>query len=85
MPRAARQTVCSVVVNAHPNVARDEYDRLKAILHEASLDGPATANRAGVAEFEAHLRGRISWVAELNPARGARLQARLAGIDFRGG
>jgi hypothetical protein len=82
MPRAARQTVCSVVVNAHPNVARDEYDRLKAILHEAALDGPAIANRAGVEHFEAHLRGRIAWVASLNPARGTRLHERLAAIEF---
>jgi hypothetical protein len=84
MPRARRQSVCSVVVNAHPNVAREEYDRLKAILHEAALDGPAAANRAGVAGFEAHVRGRVSWVASLNPARGARLHERLAAVDFGG-
>lgn len=82
MSQARRQTVCSVVVNAHPNVARDEFDRLKAVLHQAALDGPAAANRAGVVHFEAHLRGRVDWVASLHPARGARLRERLAAIDF---
>ncbi len=81
-PSCARQSVCGIVVNAHPNVARAEYDELKAILHNAVRDGPAAQNRAGVADFEAHLRGRISWVASLNPSRGEKLRRRFEGIDW---
>ncbi len=77
-----RQTVCGVVVNVHPNVARTEYDRLKAILHNATIHGPAGQNRDGVANFEAHLRGRVSWVASVNPARGRRLGELLDQIDW---
>ena len=44
--------------------------------------GPATANRDGVADFRAHLQGRIAWVGQLHPARGARLQARLDAIAW---
>ena len=77
-----RQSVCGVVVNVRPNVLRSEYDELKAILHNAARHGPAGQNRTGVADFEAHLRGRISWVASLNPARGEKLRRRFAEIRW---
>lgn len=83
--RAGRQRVCGVVVNAHPNVARAEYDRLKAILHDAATNGPAHANRAGHDDLAAHLLGRISWVGALNPARGAKLRERFDAIDWAAG
>ncbi|HWF49067.1 MAG TPA: reverse transcriptase family protein [Solirubrobacteraceae bacterium] len=79
---AARQSVCGVVVNVHPNIVRTEYDRLKAILHNVARRGPESENRSGVSDFEAHLRGRIAWVASLNPDRGERLLARFAEIDW---
>jgi RNA-directed DNA polymerase len=75
LPRSGRQRVTGVVVNVRPNVAREEFDRLKATLHNTVRHGPATQNRAGVEDFRAHLLGRIAWVAALNPARGARLRA----------
>jgi RNA-directed DNA polymerase len=79
---AARQSVCGVVVNVRPNVTRAEYDRLKAILHNAARHGPESQTRPGIADLEAHLRGRIAWVASLNPDRGERLRRRLAQIDW---
>ncbi len=82
MTRAGRQQVCGVVVNAHPNAARADYDRLRAALHEAALRGPAAANRAGVPDLRAHLLGRIGWVEALNPARGAKLRRQFARIDW---
>lgn len=75
MTSAGRQSTCGIVVNRRPNVAREEYDRLKAILHNAALDGPGSLSRA-------QLEGRVAWVEFLNPARGARLRERLARIDF---
>jgi hypothetical protein len=82
MPRAGRQHVTGLVVNAHPNVARDEYDRLKAILHNAARHGPETQNHEHVPDFRAHLLGRIAWVASVNPARGAKLRERFAAIAW---
>jgi len=70
-----RQTVTGIVVNAHPNVRRDEYDALRALLHNAAVHGPASQNRAGHPDFRSHLAGRIAWVAAVNPARGDRLRA----------
>ena len=78
----ARQKVCGVVVNVHPNVVRAEYDALKAILHNAARYGPRSQNRSGVTDFEAHLRGRISWVSSVNPGRGEKLQASFAELDW---
>jgi hypothetical protein len=77
-----RQTICGIVVNVRPNVLRSEYDELKAILHNAARHGPASQNRAGIADFEAHLRGRVAWVASLNPARGEKLRRRFAEIRW---
>jgi len=80
--RNERQTVCGIVVNARPNIARGDYDRLKAVLHDAARNGPAAANRAGVPGFRAHLQGRIAWVTHLNADRGRRLQARFDAIEW---
>ncbi len=77
-----RQTVCGVVVNAHPNLGRGEYDRLKATLHNAARHGPVDENRGSVPNFRAHLLGRISWVESLNPARGVKLRAAFDQIDW---
>jgi RNA-directed DNA polymerase len=79
---ATRQSVCGVVVNAHPNVVRREYDRLKATLHNAARHGPSSQNRAGARDFRAHLQGRIAWVASINPERGEKLRGKFAAIDW---
>jgi hypothetical protein len=76
---AARQSVCGIVVNAAANVPRGEYDRLKAILHNAARHGPAGQGLAG---RRAELQGQIAWVASLNPARGEKLNRRLEQIDW---
>lgn len=69
-------------MNDRPNVERGEYDRLKAILLNAARHGAASQNRAGHADFRAHLRGRVAWVNHLNPQRGERLLADFARIDW---
>jgi RNA-directed DNA polymerase len=72
-----RQLVCGIVVNERPNIARREYDTLKAVLHDAERNGLEAANRAAHPEFRAHLLGRIAWVESLNPQRGRRLRDRF--------
>jgi RNA-directed DNA polymerase len=80
--RAGRQRVCGIVVNARTNAPRDDYDRLRAALHEAATRGPAAANRDRVPDLRAHLLGRIGWVEALSPARGTRLRRTFAAIDW---
>jgi hypothetical protein len=79
-----RQRLSGVIINDRPNMERKEYDRLKAILHNAAHTGPAPENRAQRPRFRQHLEGRISWVTQLNPARGERLMAAFERIDWSG-
>lgn len=80
--QAAAQRVCGVVVNAHPNLPRREFDRLRAVLHQCVLHGPASQNTGGRADFRAHLWGRVQWAAQLNPAKAARLHALWSRIEW---
>ncbi len=82
MRQGVRQSVAGVVVNDRPNVARVEFDRLKAILHNCRTHGSATQNRAGHRDFRAHLAGRVAHVGMLNPDRGRRLREMLEAIDW---
>lgn len=75
---ARRQLVTGVVVNAHPNLARDEYDRLRATLHRLALDGPP----AEAAALRARLQGRVAWAESLNPGRGVKLRRLYDAIDW---
>ena len=81
--RGHRQVVTGVVVNAKPNIRRDEFDRLKAILHNCVNLGPSSQNRDEHADFAAHLRGRIAFVQQLNPARAEKLRRLFERIDWR--
>ncbi len=71
MPSRRRQVVTGIVVNAKTNVDRRDYDRLKAVIHAGHWAHDPTAH--------AQLIGQIGWVAQLNPAKGARLRELLAG------
>lgn len=79
-----RQVVSGIVVNDSPHLARPEFDRLKAVLHDCAVNGPGAANRREHDDFRAHLLGRISWVSALNPSRGAKLRAVFDTIDWSG-
>ncbi|SIO24329.1 RNA-directed DNA polymerase [Singulisphaera sp. GP187] len=74
MRQAVRQRVAGVVLNVRPNLPRPEFDRLKATLNNCIKFGPHSQNRDQHADFPAHLRGRIAYVAALNPERGQRLR-----------
>jgi RNA-directed DNA polymerase len=80
--RAQRQLVTGLVVNDRPNVVRADYDRLRAVLHDAVVNGPAAANRQGHPDFRAHLLGRIGWAAASNPRRAEKLHAAFAAITW---
>jgi hypothetical protein len=82
LPQGRAQAVCGVVVNAHPNLPRADFDRLKAILHQCVLHGAAAQNREGHADWRAHLEGRVAWAAQVNPAKARRLQRLLAQVDW---
>jgi RNA-directed DNA polymerase len=82
MPEGVRQRLAGVVVNRHPNLARDEFDRLKAILTNCVRQGPTSQNREGHAHFRASLEGRVAHASMLNGPRGAKLRAIFDSIDW---
>ncbi len=82
MPRSARQRVTGIVVNAHCNLGRAEFDTLKAILHNCARFGPSSQNRANVPDFRRHLDGRVAWAEQINPPRGAKLRRLFERIDW---
>jgi retron-type reverse transcriptase len=77
-----RQTVTGVVVNSRPNIARHEFDLLKATLANCRRHGPSTQNREQHPDFRSHLRGRIAHVMHLNPHRGQKLLTVFRAIDW---
>jgi RNA-directed DNA polymerase len=76
--RAQRQSLTGLVVNARPAVPREDYDRLRAILHDAAAHGLDAANREGHPDFAAHLAGRVAWMSHRHPSRAAKLQRLLS-------
>jgi RNA-directed DNA polymerase len=80
---AQRQLVTGVVVNAHANIPRPEYDRLKAILHRIAVDGHGSYDPGRSVELHAHLRGQVAWVNAVNARRGEKLHRILDTIDWR--
>ncbi len=79
---AQRQVVTGVVVNAHANVPRPDYDRLRAILHRMAIDGPGAYDPGRPVDRQAHLRGQVAWVNALNPGRGEKLRRLLDAVDW---
>jgi hypothetical protein len=84
MPQHRQQRVTGVVVNDKANAPREDFDRLKAVLHRCALDGPAGQNRAKAADFRGHLLGHIAWIGQFSPTRKARLMRLFDRIDWTG-
>lgn len=74
MTASGRQRITGVVVNEKLSAPRAEVERLRAVLHNCVRRGPATQNRDGHHDYRSHLRGRVAWIASLDPAKGARLR-----------
>jgi hypothetical protein len=85
MTAGMRQHLAGVVVNRHPNIRRDDFDRLKATLTNCVRHGPAGANREGHADFRAHLAGRIAFVSSIHKDRGQKLRTLFERIDWNAG
>lgn len=81
-PRAGRQRLAGLVVNEQPRVARAEVDALRATLHNCVRHGPSSQNRADHPAFDLFLAGRVAWVAQHDPVRGARLHSQLDAVDW---
>jgi hypothetical protein len=74
MRAGVRQQVTGIVINRHPNIARTDFDKLKAVLTNCARLGPQSQNREGRPDYRAFLGGKVAYVSMVNPARGAKLQ-----------
>lgn len=84
MRPSARQEVAGVVVNRKLGVTRASFDALKATLHNCARNGPVIENRENVADFRAHLMGKVAHVAQLDPRRGKKLRILFERIRWDG-
>lgn len=82
MRRSVRQEVTGLVVNERPAIRRVEFDRLRAILHNCARFGPGGENRDGHPDFRAYLEGAVAWVRQIQPVRGAKLEALFRRVDW---
>ncbi len=82
MRQGTRQEVTGVVVNRHPNIARADFDLLRAILTNCVRHGPGSQNHAGHDNFRAWLTGKVAYVAMVNPSRGSQLSLLLSAITW---
>lgn len=72
-----RKTLLGMVFNQKPNYPKEKYYALRAIVYNCKVHGFETQyQRAGkddVDSFVAWLRGKINWVNQINPDKGAKL------------
>lgn len=76
-PRHKTQTVTGITVNQHLNLNRPAYDLLKAQIHHLT-----TGRTPAAPAVLSHLHGRLQWLAQLNPAKAARLMAKLDAVHL---
>ncbi len=74
MRQGVRQHLAGLVANQKVNVIRADFDLLKAVLTNCVRSGPEKQNRESMADFRAHLEGRVGFVEMINPAKGNRLR-----------
>jgi hypothetical protein len=74
MRRGTRQRAAGLVLNDRINIARDDYDTLKATLYNCTRNDPCRQNVSNHPDFRAHLAGRVAYVESIHPARGQRLR-----------
>jgi len=71
-----RQTVTGVVVNQTLGLSREERRRMRAAAHR--LNQAAASGKCDESQV-ARFRGKLAWLAMLNPAQAAALRGRCAG------
>lgn len=78
---SGRQQVLGAVINDHPTISRRDRDNLRALLHNCAVHGWRSQARDRT-DFAQHVRGRIAYVAGLDPVLGRVLLERYRTIDW---
>ncbi|MFF1551180.1 reverse transcriptase family protein [Rhodococcus erythropolis] len=77
-----RQHLTGLVINDQPSYPRDDYDRLRALLHNAANTSAQEQNRAGVEHFRAHIYGRIAHIGGTSTTRRRTLLRLAERVDW---
>jgi RNA-directed DNA polymerase len=77
-----RQQLTGLVVNSWPAVPREEYDNLRALLHNCIIAGVAEQNRNDHNDFRAHVYERIARIGETNETRRAKLLSMASQVNW---
>jgi RNA-directed DNA polymerase len=72
-----RKKVLGIVINRKPNIPKEDYRKLRAIVHNCNTRGFDTqyekAGKKNVAALMDYLQGKIGFVQFVNPEKGAKL------------
>jgi len=82
MRQSVRQHLVGLVSNQRLNVAREDFDRLKAILTNCLRHGWQSQNREAHRDFRSHLDGRVTFVESINDGKGKRLRKLFDRIEW---
>ena len=82
MRQGGRQEIAGLVVNRRVAVPRREVELLEAILTNCVRMGAASQNRGKIADFRAHLEGRIGFVEMVDRGKGARLRELFGRVEW---
>ena len=82
MIQGTRQQISGIRINRHPNIPRETYDELKAILHNCRRLGWQSQNREGHPQFRVHLQGRLAYWSSICAGRISKLQQMFDQIDW---
>ena len=77
-----RQHLAGLVVNDRPQVARSDYDNLRALLHNARRHGASSQNRDEHPDFRSHVYGLIAWMGATGETRRRRLLDMARTVDW---
>jgi RNA-directed DNA polymerase len=83
MRRGVRQQLAGIVVNQKAGLHRRDVELLEATLTNCVRFGPESQNRAGLADFHAHLEGRIGYLEMVDRIKGQRLRTLFQSIEWQ--
>ncbi len=82
MRQGVAQTAVGLRLNAKPNISRQHFDALKAILTNCVRHGPESQNRDAAPNFCAVLAGKIAHVKMVNAEKAKKLEKIFAQISW---
>lgn len=80
-PGHYRRVLLGVVCNQKPNYSKDNYYRMRAIIHNCAVHGFESqlerSKQESVDSMVAWLRGNVNWAVQINEQKGSKLQGEL--------